>query len=59
MLAMLAMLAMHAMPYPPPVQALVRERNLLHASHHVKARTKHPAYPLRYEVPDDKVRRVV
>jgi hypothetical protein len=50
---------MHAVPYPLPVQALVRERNLLHASHHVKARTKHPAYPLRYEVPDDKVRRVV
>ena len=33
----------------------MRERELLHAALHVKARAKHPAYPQRCAVPDDKV----
>ena len=36
-------------------EALLRERSLRQATPHAKARTKHPAYPQRAEVPDDKV----
>jgi ADP-ribose pyrophosphatase len=36
-------------------EALLREKNLRYAAKHAKARTKHPAYPPRSEVPDDKV----